>query len=124
MEIPAKLHEVLKNEGVVAIVSQGAKCPHVVNTWNSYIHVTKDGNLLIPAGGMKITESNIAINEKVQITLGSREVDGFHSRGTGFHISATAKFMLEGAEFDSTNKKFPWCRAVMIITPLTITQTL
>lgn len=124
MEIPTKIHEVLKNEGVVAIVTQRVAEPHVVNTWNSYVHVTLEGNLLIPAGGMKVTEVNIAKNEKVHITLGSREVDGFGSKGTGFHIAATAKFMFDGVEFRSVNERFPWCRAVLIITPVTITQTL
>ncbi len=124
MEIPAKMHEVLKNEGVVAIVTQGVAEPHVANTWNSYIHVSMEGNLLIPAGGMKVTEANIAKNEKVHITLGSREVDGFRSKGTGFHITATAKFMFEGTEFSSVKEKYPWCRAALIIKPVTITQTL
>ena len=124
MEIPAKMHEVLKHEGVVAIVTQGVLETHVANTWNSYIHVTMEGELLIPAGNLKVTEANIAKNEKVQITFGCREVDGFRSKGTGFLITATAKFMFEGAEFGIMKEKFPWCRAVLIIKPITITQTL
>ena len=124
MEIPVKMHEVLKNEGVVAIVTQGDTEPHVANTWNSYIQITTGGNLLIPVGYMKVTESNIAKNDKVQITFGSRDVEGFRSMGTGFHIMATAKFMFEGTEFERVKEKYPWCRAVLMIAPVTITQTL
>lgn len=124
MEIPSKMLEVLKNEGVVSIVTQGVVEPHVVNTWNSYIHITTEGNLLIPVGGMRVTGANIAKNMKVQLTLGSRGVEGFHSMGTGFLIKATAEFLYEGAEFDSTKQKFSWCRAVLVIKPLSITQTL
>ena len=36
-----KLLEVLSHpaDGIVAIVTQGKEEPHVVNTWNSYVHV-------------------------------------------------------------------------------------
>ncbi len=124
MEIPVKMHEVLKHEGVVAIVTQGVVEPHVANTWNSYIRVTTGDNLLIPVGNMKVTEANIAKNEKVQITLGSRDVDGFRSKGTGFLITAKAKFIFEGVEFEKMKEEFFWCRAVLMIEPATITQTL
>ena len=50
MEIPEKMMEVLKKDGVVAIATLGPEGPHMVNTWNSYIQVAKDGRLLIPAG--------------------------------------------------------------------------
>jgi hypothetical protein len=124
MNVPVKMHEVLKNEGVVAIVTQGASSPHVVNTWNSYIHVTIEENLLVPVGGMKVTEANIEKNEMVLVTLGSRDVEGFRSKGAGFLITGTAGFLFEGNEFKSMKEKFPWCRAVLKIKPLTITQTL
>lgn len=56
---PEKMMEVLKHEGVVSIVTKGENNPHVVNSWNSYITITGEENLLIPAGGMKKTEENI-----------------------------------------------------------------
>lgn len=49
MEIPEKLLEVLEKDGVVAIATLGPDGPHMVNTWNSYIRVSEDGRLLIPA---------------------------------------------------------------------------
>lgn len=122
--IPDKMMEVLKHEGVIAIVTSGAEEPHVVNTWNSYITITEDGRMLGPVGGMKRTEDNLKQNNKVLVTLGSREVQGFHSLGTGFLIRGTADLIYEGAEFEEMKGKFPWARAVLEIKPESITQTL
>lgn len=124
MNLPEKLLKVLKNEGVVAIVTQGVDGPHVVNTWNSYITATEDGHLLIPAGGMKATEANIGLNSKVLVTLGSREVEGFNSMGTGFLIKGSAGFVSDGPGYNKMKTRFPWLRAVLLINPLEITQTL
>ena len=121
--IPDKFLEVLTHEGVVAIVSQGEE-PHVVNTWNSYLCVTEDEKLLIPAGSMKVTETNILSNPQVQLTLGSREVEGFHSLGTGFLVRGTATFLDEGENFQTMKARFPWMRAVLQVTVRDITQTL
>ncbi|GJQ49778.1 FMN-binding protein-like protein [Candidatus Kuenenia stuttgartiensis] len=49
--ISDKMMQLLKCEGIVAIVTMGGDGPHVVNTWNSYIDVTLDGYLLLPVGG-------------------------------------------------------------------------
>lgn len=122
--IPEKMQEVMKHEGVVAIVTQGAEGAHVVNTWNSYLKISEGERLLIPAGGMNTTEANIKQDNKVLLTMGSREVQGFHSMGTGFLINGTAAFVYQGAEFDEIKQKFPWARAVLELKPEKITQTL
>ena len=46
--LPEKFFDVLEHEGVVTVMSWGVE-PHIVNTWNSYIVVTDDKRLLIPA---------------------------------------------------------------------------
>ena len=74
MDIPEKLREVLKKDGVVAIATLGQDGPHMVNTWNSYVRLTDDGRMLIPAGYMNKTEANVAFNPEVLITLGSSKV--------------------------------------------------
>lgn len=122
--IPEKMLEVLKHEGVVAIVTQGSEGAHVVNTWNSYLNITDDERLLAPVGGMKTTENNINQNDKILMTVGSREVQGFHYMGTGFLVKATAKIYDQGQELDMMKQKFPWMRAVLEIKPESITQTL
>lgn len=122
--IPEKLLEVLKHEGVVAIATQGEKGIHMVNTWNSYLKITNDGRMIGPVGGMKVTELNIHENNKIVMTLGSREVQGFHSKGTGFLVHGTAAFIFEGQEFNELKQTYSWARAMLEIKPDSITQTL
>lgn len=122
--IPEKMMQVLQHEGVVAIATQGDNEPHLVNTWNSYIQVVDGERLLFPVGGMKTTESNIEKNNKVKVTFGSRDVEGFHSMGTGFSISGTMTFIKEGAEIDLIKQKYPWARAAGEIKIDSVIQTL
>ena len=122
--IPDKMTQVLKCEGVVAIVTMGGDGPHMVNTWNSYILVTRDGHLLLPVGGMIRTEANVERNNNILLTLGSREVQGLRGPGAGFLIKGTAAFIKSGEQFDIVKKRFSWVRAAMEITILSATQTL
>lgn len=122
--IPDKMLQVLKCEGVVAVVTMGDKSPHVVNTWNSYLSITQDDQLLIPVGGMIQTEANVEKNPDIQITVGSREVDGFHGPGTGFLIKGSATFLRSGDLFDLVKARFPWIRATLNIKVNSATQTL
>lgn len=121
-----KILEVLSHpaDGIVAIVTQANGEPHVVNSWNSYVGITPDGRLLIPAGGMNTTEKNIAGNHHVKLTIGNREVQGKMYRGAGFLITGTARFLKEGPEFNSLKNKFSWARAALEITVETSEQTL
>ena len=122
--IPEKLLEVLKHDGVVAIATLGQDGPHMVNTWNSYIKITDDGRMLIPAGYMQRTEANIAFNSNVLITLGSSKVAGRLGPGTGFLIKGTAAFVTSGPDFDAMKGKFSWARAAVAVTIASVTQTL
>ena len=121
-----KLLEVLSHpaDGEVAIVTQGIDGPHVVNTWNSYVCITPDGKLLIPAGRMNKTEKNVEGNNFVKLTLGSREVQGLSYKGAGFLITGTAKFVKDGPGFNTIKEKFSWARAALEITIVTAVQTL
>ncbi|QOX64310.1 pyridoxamine 5'-phosphate oxidase family protein [Anoxybacterium hadale] len=120
-----KFYEVLKNEGVVSIVSWGKDEPHIVNTWNSYLVVTPDERILIPAYAMRRTEKNVKENNRVKLTLGSREVMGFNDyQGTGFVLEGTAKYLESGAEFDMMKEKFSFLTRVLEITPLSAKQML
>jgi hypothetical protein len=95
-----------------------------VNTWNSYVQLSDDGRLLIPAGYFHKTEANIATNSKVLLTMGSSKVAGFNGAGTGFLIKGVAAFATTGAEFEATKARFKWARAVLAITVDSVTQTL
>lgn len=120
-----KFFEVLKKEGVVSIVSWGLDEPHVVNTWNSYLEVTSDERILIPAYAMRRTEKNVNQNNKVKIALGSKEVLGYKDyQGTGFVIEGTAKYLESGSEFDMMKEKFSFLTRVLEITVTSAKQML
>lgn len=121
--IPEALMEILKQDGIVAIATLGQDGPHLVNTWNSYVRISDDGRLLIPAGYMHRTEANIAVNPEVLITIGSSKVKGLHGPGAGFLIKGTAAFLFSGPEFDLLKARFDWLRATLAVTPGSITQT-
>ena len=120
-----KFFDVLKKEGVVSIVSWGIDEPHVVNTWNSYLVVTSDERILIPAYAMRRTEKNVNQNNKVKMALGSKEVLGYKDyQGTGFVIEGTAKYLESGSEFDMMKEKFSFLTRVLEITVTSAKQML
>jgi hypothetical protein len=123
--LPEKFFEVLKNEGVVSIVSWGVDEPHIANTWNSYLVITPDNRILIPAYAMRRTEKNTIQNNKVKIALGSRNVLGFKDyQGTGFVVEGTAKFFESGPEYEMMKEKFSFLTRVLEITVTSAKQML
>jgi hypothetical protein len=121
--IDEKLLEIMKKDGVVAIATLGEDGPHLVNTWNSYLRISEDGRLFIPAGYMHKTEANITHNPNVLITLGSSKVKGLHGPGAGFLIKGKAEFIKSGPDFDFMKAKFSWLRATLAVTIESATQT-
>jgi hypothetical protein len=119
-----KFLEVIGKEGVVSIVSCADNEAHVVNTWNSYLVNPNDGRLLIPAWKMRKTEKKIIKNNKVLLTVGSKEVTGRMGPGCGFLIEGTARYISSGSEFDMMKSKFSFLTRVLEVTVTSITQTL
>ncbi len=116
-------YEVIAQEGIVAIVSWGTGEPHVVNTWNSYL-IIQDGNkILIPAAGMRKTQANTEVNNKVKLTVGSKEAQG-KKMGRGFLLEGTAEFLKSGPEYDQMKAKCPFTNRVLVVTVTSIEKTL
>ena len=125
IKLPEKFYDVLNHEGVVAIVSWGEGEPHVVNTWNSYLVITEDERILIPAYGMRKTEKNVNVNNRVKLTVGSKEVVGYKDyQGTGFLIDGTASYLESGSTYDMMKEKFSFLTRVIEITVTAIKQTI
>lgn len=115
-KLSEKFLEVIQHEGVVSIMSWGVE-PHLVNTWNSYLVVTEDERILIPAYGFRKTQKNVDINNKVKLTLGSKDVLGYKDYpGTGFLVDGTARYIESGEEFDMMKSKFSFLTRVLEIT--------
>ena len=120
-----KFNEVIQKEGVVSIVSWADGAPHVVNTWNSYLVVTGDERVLIPAYAMRKTERNVNENSLIKMALGSKEVLGYKDyQGTGFIIEGSARFFESGPEFDMMKEKFSFLTRVLEITVSSAKQML
>lgn len=118
-----KFYDVLNNEGVVSIVTCSNNEAHVVNTWNSFLVVSEDGRILIPAYGFRKTEKNIEDNNSITLSLGSKNVVGYKDyQGTGFIVKGSANFITEGVEYDSMKEKFDFLNRVLEITVESSTQ--
>ncbi len=123
-KLSEKFLEVLQHEGVVSIVSWGVET-HVANTWNSYLVITDDERILIPAYGFRKTEKNVDVNSNVKLTLGSKDVLGYKDyQGTGFLVDGTAKYISEGKEYDFMKEKFSFLTRVLEVTVETAKQML
>lgn len=119
-----KFREVISKEGVVSIVSCSDGEAHVVNTWNSYLVTPSNERLLIPAWKMRTTEKKTLKNNKVLLTVGSKEVQGLLGPGTGFFLEGTARFIKAGAEFDMMKNQFPFLTRVLEVTVTSLRQTI
>ncbi len=115
---------VIGKEGVVAIVSCSDGEAHVVNTWNSYLVVPDERRIFIPAGKMRKTEKKTLQNNKVLLTVGTKELDGRMGPGTGYLLEGTARFLDSGPEFEIMKNKFSFLTRVLEVTVTSITQTL
>ena len=119
-----KFLEVIGKEGVVSIVSCADNEAHVVNTWNTYLTIPEDGRLLIPAWAMRKTEKKTLKNDKVLLTVGSKEVIGRMGQGAGFLVEGKARFIPSGPDWDMMKAKFSFMTRVLEITVTSIKQTL
>jgi hypothetical protein len=111
-----KFHEVLTHEGIVSVMSWGIE-PHLVNTWNSFLVITEDERILIPAYGYRITEKNVAVNPHIKLSVGSKNVAGYKNYpGTGFIITGRGSFITSGAEYEMMKEKFDFLTRVFEVT--------
>lgn len=106
-----KFKETLKYEGSVSLTSWGAEeSPHVTGTWISYLQLTSDERILAPAAGMHYLEEDIKVNDTIYLMLGVREVEGKNGyQGIGFRVSAKAKLISNGPEFEMIKKSIHFC---------------
>lgn len=120
-----KFFDVIKCEGVVSIISWGEDEPHVANTWNTFLVVTEDERILIPAAGLRKTQRNVAVNNKIKLALGTRDVLGYKDYpGTGFVVEGTARYLESGSDYDMMKDKFPFLSRVLEVTVTKSKQTL
>lgn len=118
-----KFMEVVGKEGVVSIVSCANNEAHVVNTWNSYLRIPEDGKILLPAWAMRKTEKNTLENNKLLLTVGSKEVEGRMGQGCGFYLEGTANFITSGEVYDKMKAEYGFLTRVLEVTVTELKQT-
>jgi hypothetical protein len=118
-KIESKCKEVLDKAEVVAIATSGSEGPHIAATWGEYIRKLRPAEediLLVPVAGYRTTEQNLVANGKIELIMGTRQVEGGHGPGKGCRITGTGKIETSGKYFESAKKAFSWARGVMVIT--------
>jgi hypothetical protein len=73
--------------------------------------------ILIPAYGFRKTEKNVQVNNKVKLTLGSKEVLGYKDyQGAGFAIEGRANYIESGPVYNLMKNKFSFLTRVFEVT--------
>ena len=101
----------------VTIVTSGDDGPHVVGNWGDYMRVLgiKGDMIVFPAGRYHQTEKNLRKNDRIQLLVASKKVQGTRSLGQGCLIIGTGEIVSSGDIVDAVKAKFPWARGAMII---------
>ena len=114
--IEGVVKEVLNRTEWVAIVTCGDKS-HLVGTWGDFIRelTTGEDTIVIPAGHYEITEENLRTNNKIQLLIASKSVEGNHGPGQGCIIEGEGKIETEGELAEKARERFEWARGALII---------
>ncbi len=109
---------VLEKAEWVGIVTSDGLQPHVVANWGDYIRSLSDPNsdtLVMPAGRYHQTEANLRRDNRVQVILASRQVDGTHSPGQGYLLEGQGEIQLDGECAERAKSRYPWARGAFVI---------
>lgn len=118
VKIEGKYKEVINKTEWVAIATCGENGPHVVATWGDYVRAldTKDNEVIvIPAGHYNITEENLKKNNRVELLIASKQVEGTYGPGQGCCISGIGEVQTSGKFAQMAKSKFSWARGALVI---------
>ena len=116
-KIEGNCRDVCEATEFVTIVTTGDDGPHVVGNWGDYMRALGIGadTIVLPAGRYRQTEQNLRKNNRVQLLVASRKVQGTRSPGQGYLIVGTAEIVSSGEIADAVKAKFPWARGALVI---------
>lgn len=116
-KIEGNCRDVCEATEFITIVTTGDDGPHVVGNWGDYMRALDIGadTLVFPAGRYRQTEQNLRKNNRVQLLVASRKVQGTRSPGQGYLIAGTAEIVSSGEIADAVKAKFPWARGALVI---------
>lgn len=110
--------EVLDKTEWVAIATSGTEGAHLAATWGEYVRnlgIENDEIVLVPAGGYRITERNLASDNRIELLCATKEVQGGNGPGKGCRIRGTGQVQTSGERFAAAKKRFPWARGVLVV---------
>jgi hypothetical protein len=112
-KIEGVCRDVWKATEFVTIVTTGDGGPHVVGSWGDYMRVLgiKENMIIFPAGRYKQTEKNLRRDNRIQLLLASKKVQGTRSPGQGCLTIGTGEILISGDIVETIKPKFPWTRA-------------
>ena len=116
-KIEGNCRDVCEATEFVTIVTTGDDGPHVVGNWGDYMRALGIGadTIVFPAGRYHQTEQNLEKNNRIQLLVASRKVQGTRSPGQGYLIAGTAEIVGSGEIADAVKAKFPWARGALVI---------
>ena len=116
-KIEGTCREVCEATEFVTIVTVGDNGPHVVGNWGNYMRILGIGEdtIILPAGRYRQTEQNLRKDNRVQLLVASKKVQGSRSAGQGCLIVGTAEIVSSGDPVDAVKAHFPWARGALII---------
>jgi predicted pyridoxine 5'-phosphate oxidase superfamily flavin-nucleotide-binding protein len=116
-KIEGNCRDVCEATEFVTIVTTGDDGPHVVGNWGDYMRTLgiKPDTIVFPAGRYHQTEQNLEKNNRVQLLVASRKVQGTRNPGQGCLIVGTAEIVSSGEMADAVKAKFPWARGALVI---------
>ena len=116
--LTSTVKDVIEKSELVAIATNGENGPHLVATWCEFIRSLdiKDGKtIIIPVGGYHQTERNLKDDNRIELLVGSKQVQGKNGPGTGYRLVGRGKIIASGKLAEFTRSKFPWARGALVI---------
>ena len=101
----------------VTIVTTGDDGPHLVGHWGDYMRILgiKENMIVFPVGRYQQTEKNLGRNNRIQLLVASKKVQGTRSPGQGCLFIGTGEILSSGDVVDAVKANFPWARGAMLI---------
>lgn len=116
--IEGEIRSVIDKSEWVAIATAGPDGPHLAGTWGDYVRALGvTGNvILIPAGGLRRTEANLAKDPRIELLFASRQVQSSSGGpGQGCVVRGTAELQPTGPQAESVKARFPWARGALVV---------
>lgn len=116
-KIEGNCREVCEATEFTTIVTIGDDGPHLVGNWGDYMRKLgiKDDTIVLPAGRYHQTEKNLRKNDRIQLMVASKAVQGTRSAGRGYVILGRGEIVISGEVVEAVKAKFPWARGALVI---------